>query len=413
MFTTREWKSCLSLIAGLALGIQMISPTLAQEPAPSAAGPIDIQADEQEFADDYVIASGKVKVVYGDTIIHAPKATLYRDAAGQPKQAIFVGKPVLHQGNNIIIANKLTFNINEALIVAEGNAHSEVLTAGMGADGSPAPAKEEEAGSEEGNESKKEEKADKGNDKPQKIITDSDKQIYEKTTGKFEAIGHVHVTTGEITVDSNNLKLVYGTDARPEAVLFTGNVEARRDKNVTQADAMTYFLTTQRLQATGHVRSRVVQEKVKAEAGQDTSKPKTASSGGGVKVLDFDSDGGGEILIISDAQDYNKGSGRMDAEGNVQIYYKDTVGKGPKVAMLANEFGQTEKVIFMGRSQITQTGRRWIADRITLMMEDRRVIAEGNTRAIIVKQPLKKPPALLSSPAADSNSRLAGKGVIQ
>ena len=412
MFTTKELKSCLLLVAALLLGAQAImTPAPAQEMA-KASGPIDIQAYEQEFAQDYVVATGKVRVVYGDTTINAPKATLYRDEAGQPKQAIFIGKPVLHQGTNIIIANKLTFDINSALIVAEGSAHSEVLTAGMGADGSPAPQKED-AEEESADETKKEAKADAAGDKPpQKIITDSDKQIYEKTTGKFEAIGHVHVTTGEINVDSNNLKLVYGTDNKPEAVLFTGNVEARRDKNVTQADTMTYFLTTQRLQATGHVRSRVVQEnKVKAQAGQE--KPKTTASGG-TKMLEFDtSDGPGEILIISDAQDYSKATGRMDAEGNVQIYYKDTVGKGPKVAMVNNEFGQTEKVVFMGRSQITQTGRRWIADRITLMMEDRRVIAEGNTRAIIVKQPIKKTPTPVTHPPGADPSRLAGKGVIQ
>lgn len=441
----RGAKTLVSLLAATIALTPMMA--LAQEPS---GGPIDIQADEQEFGDDRVIARGKVKVVHGDTIIRAPMATLFRDPAGQPKLAIFTGNPTLIQGVNTIRATKLTFDIKEAKILAEGNAHSEVMSNGMdgggGASGAAAPAAKkgkkapttlnpedepEEAQPDEPDTSVEEPKDPSADaqvkkppteSKPQKIITDSDRQEFERTSGKFEAHGNVRVVTQGINVKSNHLKLVYGTDQKAEAVVFTGDVTAKRDANVTQADVMTYFLTTQRLQATGHVKSKVVQQKAaepkKGGPQVVNSSPETASSN---KVMDLSAKSGQEIIIISDAQDYNKDSGRVDAEGRVRLYYGSTVGIGPKMTVLTNEFGETDKVVFIGRSQITQPGRRWIADRITYTVEDNKVLAEGNTRAIIIKNnqgtavasgapaaPKAAPPAVPAK--KDSGSRVADDG---
>jgi len=421
-------------LASLLAATIALTPTmaLAQDMMAPSSGPIDIQADEQEFGDDRVIARGKVKVVHGDTIIRAPVATLFRDEAGQPKLAIFTGSPILVQGTNTIRANKLTFDIKAAKIIAEGNAHSEVMSNSMGSGDKPAAAPAKAAKPNKAKAANPDEEIDEppqpevaegdepkdpdaaatpvakkpaGENKPQKIITDSDKQEFERTSGKFEAHGNVRVVTQGINIKSNHLRLVYGTDQKAEAVVFTGDVTAKRDANVTQADVMTYFLTTQRLQATGHVKSRVVQEKA-AGAKKGGLQVNNSSQSDG-KVMDF-SKGGEEIIIISDAQDYNKDTGRVDAEGRVRLYYGSTVGIGPKITILANEFGETDKVVFVGRSQITQPGRRWIADRITYTVEDNKVLAEGNTRAIIIKGPeggASKAPSAVPQ-RKDSNSRL-------
>jgi lipopolysaccharide export system protein LptA len=410
---------------------------------PGAGNPIDIQADEQEFASDHVVARGKVRVVYGDTTIRAPIATLFRDEAGQPKLAVFTGNPTLSQGVNLVRANKLTFNIKEAIIIAEGNAHSEVLSSSMGAGQSQAannPSQnakktaskkapvEEEAVDGDPPEAVDEMPDDAASQapesgaaplppkkpaesKPQKIITDSDRQEFERNSGKFEAHGNVRVTTQGINVKANHLRLVYGTDNKPEAVVFTGNVTARRDSNVTQSDVMTYFLSTQRLQATGRVRSRVVQENAAGpkKGGLSSAVPKAEST-----TIAFDPvDDGSELIIISDAQDYNKETGRVDAEGRVKLYFGSTTGTGPKIALTSNEYGQAEKVVFIGRSQICQPGKRWIADRITFTVEDRKVLAEGNTRAIIVKQPTTVSPVRPPRIDVGQNERLAGENKLQ
>ncbi|HEY9867631.1 MAG TPA: LptA/OstA family protein, partial [Candidatus Obscuribacterales bacterium] len=287
-------------------------------------------------------------------------------------------------------ADKLTFEIASQKVVAEGNAHSEVQGQSEAAN-SP---------------------SDKGAgiSKPapgEKIITDSDRQEYDKSADKFEALGNVRVKHGDIFVTANKLQLVYGVDKKPETAVFTGNVVATQGQNKTTADMITYSLPTKRLQATGHVKSQVIQPRkadgskkgdlLSGESGPGTGggAPGTgaiASSGSGATgaggQLDDSSD---PIIITSDAQDYSQDTRRMSAEGNVRVYYQDTVGMGPKVILLRNEDGKADKVIFSGRSQVSQPGRRWIADRITVTVADKRVLAEGNTKALIIQQPSKAP----------------------
>ena len=112
--------------------------------------------------------------------------------------------------------------------------------------------------------------------------------------------------------------------------------------------------------------------------------------------------------MVSDSQDYNKDPGRLDATGSVKIFYQDTVGLGPKVVLLRNADGQAEKIYFIGRSQITQPGKRWIADKIVMTVNDRKVLAEGNTKAFLLQ---KRPGAPSHIPA--SNFQLANKKPAQ
>ncbi|MBA3992210.1 MAG: hypothetical protein C0469_01695 [Cyanobacteria bacterium DS2.3.42] len=415
--------------------------------ADDGGGTIDIQANEQEFADDHVIARGNVRVIYKDSIIDAPLATLYKDAAGKPQRAIFTGHPRLRQGQNLIHADKLTFEMASSIIIAEGNAHSEVIPqdgsnatkaskkADAKAAGKKAPVKvtktdiatEESPDGDTTGEATVatdvEPKAapapvkDKAPVKQDKIITDADRQQYNRTTGQFDATGNVRVKTGDIFVKSDKLKLVYDAEQKPETALFTGNVKATQNANCTEADLMTYFLTTKRLQATGHVKSTVVQTKqaeatkkggpfiaFNAGAAQKPVKPATPVIDPSQQAPVSDSNPediagtapepaqADPIVIFSDSQDYSENTGRSTADGNVKLFYQDTIGVAPKMVMVKNlETGQTEKVLLYGRCQITQTGKRWIADRITYTVADNKVIAEGNTKAFILQNGPKGP----------------------
>ncbi|MBS1955656.1 MAG: hypothetical protein JST89_15845 [Cyanobacteria bacterium SZAS-4] len=534
-------------MAALALFGLLLQPVGAYAQGMMAAGgPIDIQADEQEFGEGHVVARGRVRVTYKDSVVVAPMATLYRDAGGSPQKAVFTGHPHLTQGANKIDSDVLIFEIASQKIIADGHAHSEVLQnaplggplAGPSSEvaeqdlNTPgfAPAKPgskpaapkvakapkaksgmtksgqinwpTKAGDAQGDAAKAatpevatkpavkspivprtaadddlgdarpgmsetptteqlmapptvsaaaqtktdQAKTAKANapakGPPEKIITDSRYQEYHRDTGRFEARGDVHVKHGDILVISDRLQLVYGADAKPETALFTGHVSATQNENNTQADTMTYFLATQRLQATGNVRSKVIQKKgdgpkkggpddgsqeVSSKSGRsgDTtaftdssakysdpsskaadsakastfSRPsggqdvkladgKTATKSSG-KGFDFDIDNknGEPMYIDSDAQDYSKDSGRMAAQGNVKVRYGDTTGVGPNVVLVRNIDGQAEKLVFTGRSQIIQPGKRWIGDKITMMVNDRKVLAQGNTRAYILQTP--------------------------
>lgn len=399
-----------------------------------SGGNIDIKANEQEFADDHMIARGNVRVIYKDSIIDAPMATLYKDAAGKPQRAVFTGHPRLTQGLNKVDADKLTFDMASSVFIAEGNAHSEVIPedgsnatkASKKLDSKVKKADTKTVAKTESTEPKPEGESTESSEtvaeeapkpvpvaakpapaKKEKIITDADRQQYNRNTGQFDAVGNVRVRTGDVFVKSDKLKLVYDAEQKPETALFTGNVKATQNKNCTEADIMTYFLTTKRLQATGHVKSTVVQTK-QAEAPKKGG-PFNASNPGTEKPVEVAGDGSEEkiasgegivdaaaakaeeekkppIIIFSDAQDYSENTGRSTADGNVKLFYQDTIGVAPKMIMVKNvETGETEKVILMGRCQITQTGRRWIADRITYTVADNKVIAEGNTKAFILQ----------------------------
>lgn len=117
----------MASIALFALFMQPAGVFAQQQGMMGAGGPIDIQADEQEFGEGHVVARGRVRVTYKDSVVVAPMATLYRDAGGSPQKAVFTGHPHLTQGANRIDSDVLIFEIASQKIIADGHAHSEVL----------------------------------------------------------------------------------------------------------------------------------------------------------------------------------------------------------------------------------------------------------------------------------------------
>jgi lipopolysaccharide export system protein LptA len=411
--------------------------------APASSGPIDIQADSQDFAGDVVFAKGHVKVLFKDSTVYADDAQLFKDPQGQPQMAIFTGNPHLLQKGNKIDADKLTFMMAVNKIIAEGNAHSEVSGDADEVPGgetskiattpppvaapaaAPAPAKKKgDAGGWQDDEAEAPAAApvvaaapaDAPAKPAEKIFVNSDHQEYESESGHFVAMGHCKVKHGEIKVDSDNLNLVYGADGKPETALFGGTVTANQNGNTTKAEHMTYSLVTQRLQASGNVRSKVIQQKpatselkkgaLTSQEKKSDVKIKVKKADGTIKELSKEEadkfgivdegekkksktfelvmDSDEPIYIVSDSQDYIKENGRMTALGNVHVYYNDNKGLGHKMVMTRNNEGKADKMIFTGRSQIVQPGKRWIGDKITFLVPTERVISEGNTKAIIL-----------------------------
>ena len=455
-----------ALLLAACLAVSGLGVARAQMPGGAAAsGPIDITADEQEFAGDSVIARGRVRVVYKDSVILAPLATLYKDPAGNPNKAIFTGHPRLTQGASKIDANVLTFEMAINKIIAEGNAHSEVdvpedeqkETEGLAPGATSKTATATSAPKANADEDEDEDDAPK---KPvaaatkepekkkggEKIITDSNRQEYDQATGKFDAYGHVKVVHGDIIVYADKLNLVYSaseTNSKPETAIFTGNVIATQGKNTTCADNMNYSLSTKRLQATGHVKSKVIQEKSttpppkkkNADEEEPTAKidslgmaPAKASNNKGLapasdrssktSIVASPEGPGGEkpVWVYSDAQDYSKDNGRMSANGNVKVVSGEMYGCGPAIVLIKKPDGRADKIIFKGRSQISQPGRRWIADKIIYIVDKHRVIANGNAKAMMLKTPedaTKEKLSPTSQPVAKPlDSRMAGQKQI-
>jgi lipopolysaccharide export system protein LptA len=405
-------RSIRILIIGFLLAAPLVVPgsqsaVRAAGPGPEApSGPIDITANEQEFSGNQVIARGNVHVKYKDSVVVAPMAALIRDAGGSPQSAIFTGHPHLTQGQNKIDAETLVFEMANSKIVAQGRAHSEVISSGgedqkggtsvadsakstLGtAPDEPNAGLAEVADQTPDSRSAPKMPANAAKAPVEKIITDSDRQEYDQSSGKFDALGHVRVVHGNILVKADKLTLVYGLDKKPETALFTGNVTATQDRNNTIADQMAYNLSTKRLQATGHVKSTVIQEHKDEKDGK--KKPALGFDPAGMQsavATEIEQPKDDIVIITSETQDFSKQTGRMSATGNVRVLYQDTTGSGPQAVLLRNPQGKCDRVIFSGRSQISQPGRRWIADRIEMTINDKKVLASGNTKALILQTP--------------------------
>jgi lipopolysaccharide assembly outer membrane protein LptD (OstA) len=414
-------KRIIAAMAAAPLVVALSLSVRAQQPAATpvaAQGPIDIQAQEQEFAGDEVIARGDVHVKYKDSLVLAPVARLIRDAGGNPQKAIFTGHPRLVQGNSKIDADTLIFEVQTSHVVADGHAHSEVVDSpsdkgdknkdkGDSANGGSNKPDNDAGAAPNGDTTASAPKSDSAPAKapPEKIVTDSDHQEYDRTTGKFLAHGHVRVTHGDIFVKADKLQLVYGLDNRPETALFSGNVAATQNKNTTIADSMTYSLSTHRLQATGHVKSTVIQEtkpapaKKKTTVGFDSDLMQAANATETPETPPQED----KIIITSETQDFSKETNRMTANGAVRVYYQDLICAGPACVLIRNSLNKPERIVFSGRSQVSQPTKRWIADHLEMTVADKKIIATGNTKAIILQMPK-------GAPAPTSSGQLAAKG---
>lgn len=356
--------------------LPMVLPQFALSQMPSTGGmngPIDVQAGEQDFEGDHVVAKGSVRVTYKDSVIVAPMATLYKDENGAMQRAVFTGRPHLTQTTSRVDADVLTFEMATQTVIAEGNAHSEVIS----------------------------KSGDDGSGKAESIVTDSDRQEYDRNSGKFVANGHVRVLHGDIFAKADKLNLVYGQDNKPETAIFTGNAQATQRQNSTKADTITYFLKTQRLQATGHVQSRVIQKKAQADLKAVPAQQASATALDSPAHAAATKVANDVITIYSDSQDMSQDTGRITADGNVRMFYQDTSGIGPKMIISRSKEGKPEKIFFVGRSQIRQPGKSWIADRITFTCADKKVLAIGNSRAFILR-PGEAPPPVESQLATQT-----------
>jgi lipopolysaccharide export system protein LptA len=477
--TNRKLITCIALVAALSLsGIRItqaendsdsdLAPPKPAAAAPQASAPVDIVADEQEFATDAVIAKGKVRVVYKDSTILAPLATLYKDETGNPNRAVFTGHPRLTQPHSKIDANMLTMELQKSKILAVGGAHSEVdIPEDEKDNGLTSPAKKTDskmpappnvldkgektvAKAESDDEDKPATSAENtpgtassdstagspaagkkegGADKPpEKIITDSERQEFDQANGRFDCIGKVHVINGDMIIDAEKMQVIYGAVSnKPETCLFTGSVVAKQGKNTTYADFINYSLSTKRLQASGNVKSKVIQDKPKEDPNKkkDTasvdilpsasaSTTKKGSVGASSIAKSTDENNDKPFWIFSDSQDYNRDGGRMAAQGNVKVINGDMNGVGPSVVLTKKPDGRADKVYFVGRSQVTQPQRRWIGDEITYVVDTKMVVANGHAMAMVIQTAEEMKPKRKTiqddapaSPANKNNERLA------
>ena len=95
-------------------------------------------------------------------------------------------------------------------------------------------------------------------------------------------------------------------------------------------------------------------------------------------------DDGSRLYVTARFQQYNKNANNIIAGGNVKIKYKDYTAVGPKAQVFIDSATQKpNKVVFTGRSKITQNASTVEADVITMTMNPKEFNATGNVKTSI------------------------------
>lgn len=90
-----------------------------------------------------------------------------------------------------------------------------------------------------------------------------------------------------------------------------------------------------------------------------------------------------KIKVWSDFQHVNQTANTIGASGHVKVVYEDYVAVGPKATVYPNNQNKLNRVVFIGRSKITNKGYSIEADKIEMTLDPKDFKAEGNVKTLL------------------------------
>jgi len=292
------------------------------------AANLTIEADKQKYTDYKNEANfeGNVKVRLDDITVTSPKANAKLDPKTKKiTDADFLEKAYVYQiknnKKNEVKANIIKLSLLNKIVTAEGDTQTIVT------------------------EDKKLEPL---------VIINADTQEYNTNTKTMYARGNVIINYQKAVSYSSEGVAKLDSKGEIEELQLIGNVKIKRDDDNFQADKYIYKAKTGDAIATGNVYSEMHNKD------------------------------GTKITVKSEFQEYNKNANTMTASKNVNVVYADYTAVGPKASVFPDpKTNKLNKVVFSGRSKITQEGRTIEADYITMTMDPKDFSAEGHVKTFI------------------------------
>ncbi len=293
--------------------------------AAMAAGVV-IEADEQRVNVDANkgFFNGDVKVTIGDVMVKSPRAELdLEPKSKKPSLAVFFDNPYAFQNKDNkkheIKANIMKVSLINKTLRAEGNTQSIMMK-----------------------------------DRQPVVTINSDIQEYDTTTKLMQAKGSVIVHYQDVETFSDAANAVIEKGGEIKNLKLIGNVVMKEKSNVLKGNKFEYKPELQEYQMSGNTSTDVTFED------------------------------GSRLLVKARYQQYNKNANNIIAGGNVKIDYKDYKAVGPKAQVFIDKTTQKpNKVVFTGRSKITQNSNTVEADVITMTMNPKKFDAVGNVKTSI------------------------------
>ena len=190
------------------------------------------------------------------------------------------------------------------------------------------------------------------NQKPTVIVT-ADSQEYDNQRNIMKAKGGVIIfyENSQAFADYAQVDLDKNNDLKKLTLI--GHANVKKEKSSVTANKFTHYADTKVTIASGKVFSDINDEQT-------------------------------QIKVWSDFQQIDQKSNVITASGHAVIHYQDYVAEGPKASVFPNpQTKKMNKVVFLGRSKITQQGRSIEADRIDMTLKPKDFKADGNVKTFI------------------------------
>lgn len=269
--------------------------------------------------------TGDVKVQVGDVIVQSPRADLdLEPETKKPSLATFFDKPYAFQikdnKKHEVKADIIKVSLIKKVITAHGSAQTNVLE----------------------------------NKKPIVIIT-ADIQEYNTNNNLMTATGHVVINYEDMVATSEKGYALMDKGGDVQNLKLETKAIVKQDKSVIKGDTINYSKLRQDIIVNGNTMSDVTFEN------------------------------GDRVIITARTQQYDRKGNTMMAVGNVHVDYGDYTADGPKAVMfIDSKTNKPSKIVFNGRSKIVEKGANSVeADRITMIMNPREFVAEGNVKTNI------------------------------
>ena len=263
----------------------------------------------------------EVKVTIDDVNVRSPKAFLTINAAGKPDTATFVDGAhaiqVTPNSKSEVKASILKLSLITKEAEATGDVESKIQKLG----------------------------------KPTVTIK-SDYQTFNTDSNLMVAKENVVMLYDDIKTNSDEAKIWLAKDGGGlEYLKLIGNAKVTQDKIVVSGNEVNLDAKTEIMTAVGSA------------------------------YTDVKSEDGSSVKIWANNQQYNNKTNTAIANGSVKIVYNNYTATGPKAVMLANpKTRKPNKIVFSGRSKITEGDKSIEADSIVITVNPKNFTAEGNVK---------------------------------
>lgn len=185
------------------------------------------------------------------------------------------------------------------------------------------------------------------------LIVTADSQEYDNKSNVMKAKGSVIIYYEDSQAFADYAQVDLDKNNELQKLTLTGNANIKKENSTVTANKFVHYADTKITTASGSVFSDINDESA-------------------------------QIKVWSDFQQIDQNSNILTASGHTVVHYQDYVAQGPKASVFPDpKTNKLNKVVFLGRSKITQQGRTIEADRIDMTMEPKDFRANGNVKTFI------------------------------